>query len=144
MFSHEMFVRISAYPGIGSLPKKLILSKRTVQPKTSFVRSFAPLAPGQGMGWPLGSICAQAAHAAVAAVWMYKDHADTVRREEVLGLWQKQIMHVFSSLLKVPVFSLSAEAKNFAQHLTTASFDYTACLKNDITRGCSTFYEPSR
>jgi len=30
------------------------------------------------MGWPLGSICAQAAHAAVAAVWMYRDHADTV------------------------------------------------------------------
>lgn len=30
------------------------------------------------MGWPLGSICAQAAHAAVAAVWMYKDHAVTV------------------------------------------------------------------
>jgi hypothetical protein len=30
------------------------------------------------MGWPLGSICAQAAHAAIAAVWMYKDHADTV------------------------------------------------------------------
>jgi|TARA_B100001142_G_C14208299_1_gene606597 peptidyl-tRNA hydrolase len=32
---------------------------------------------GQGMGWPLGSICAQAAHAAVAAVWEHKDHPDT-------------------------------------------------------------------
>ena len=42
-----------------------------------------PLTSGQGMGWPLGSICAQAAHAAVAAVWMYKDHADTVR--EAMG-----------------------------------------------------------
>lgn len=33
---------------------------------------------GQGMGWPLGSICAQAAHAAVAAVWEHREHADTV------------------------------------------------------------------
>ena len=30
------------------------------------------------MGWPLGSICAQAAHAAVAAVWEHREHADTV------------------------------------------------------------------
>jgi|MDSW01.2.fsa_nt_gb peptidyl-tRNA hydrolase len=32
---------------------------------------------GQGLGWPLGSVCAQAAHAAVAAVWTFKDHDDT-------------------------------------------------------------------
>lgn len=33
---------------------------------------------GASMGWPLGSLCAQAAHASVAAVWEHRDHADTV------------------------------------------------------------------
>jgi peptidyl-tRNA hydrolase len=31
---------------------------------------------GASLGWPLGSICAQAAHAAVAAVWEHRDHPD--------------------------------------------------------------------
>lgn len=39
------------------------------------------------MGWPLGSICAQAAHAAVAAVWTYKDHPDTVWAGGPVGGW---------------------------------------------------------
>jgi peptidyl-tRNA hydrolase len=33
---------------------------------------------GLSLGWPLGSICAQAAHASVAAVWEFKEHPDTV------------------------------------------------------------------
>jgi peptidyl-tRNA hydrolase len=32
---------------------------------------------GASLGWPLGSLCAQAAHASVAAVWEFRDHADT-------------------------------------------------------------------
>ena len=33
---------------------------------------------GASSGWPLGSLCAQAAHASVAAIWEHKEHADTV------------------------------------------------------------------
>ena len=33
---------------------------------------------GQGLGWPLGSICAQAAHASVAAVWEFREYAATI------------------------------------------------------------------
>ena len=33
---------------------------------------------GASLGWPLGSLCAQAAHASVAAVWEHRDHTDTV------------------------------------------------------------------
>ncbi|KAI5073664.1 hypothetical protein GOP47_0011677 [Adiantum capillus-veneris] len=29
--------------------------------------------------WPLGSVLAQACHAAVAAVWLHKDHPDTLQ-----------------------------------------------------------------
>ena len=29
--------------------------------------------------WPLGSVLAQACHAAVAAVWIFKDHPDTIQ-----------------------------------------------------------------
>lgn len=33
---------------------------------------------GRALGWPLGSLAAQCAHAAVAAVWKFRDAADTV------------------------------------------------------------------
>ena len=33
---------------------------------------------GRALGWPLGSLAAQCAHAAVAAVWKFREAADTV------------------------------------------------------------------
>lgn len=30
------------------------------------------------LNWPLGSVITQACHAAVAAVWLHKDHSDTL------------------------------------------------------------------
>ncbi|KIH47131.1 hypothetical protein ANCDUO_22814 [Ancylostoma duodenale] len=51
------------------------------------------------LGWPMGAVCTQAAHAASAAIWLYRNDPNTVEYTKELDSMHKVTLGVRSPIL---------------------------------------------